>query len=126
MFKVLIFARRRPDLDRQTFISLYETQHMTLSDRLVADGTLPPMVDYRRNYVIKTHDANIGSPPDFDVVTEAWFENEAAFSANREGVSRPDIAQLVMDDLGSFLDLTSLTYVVVDERCGTPAMNAKK
>ncbi len=126
MFKVLIFARRKVGMDRATFISLYESQHMTLTDGLVADGTLPAMVDYRRNYLVKDHGANIGSSPDFDVVTEAWFENEAAFAANREGVSRPEIAKIIMEDLSSFLDLSSLTYVVVEEHRGTPAMNAGK
>lgn len=124
MIKVMIFARRKPGLDRETFISLYETTHLDLADRFVAEGVLSPMVDYRRNYLLKDDEANIGITPEFDVVTEAWFRDQASFAANREATSRPEIARLIFDDMNTFLDLSSLVYVVVDERRGTKATNS--
>ena len=123
MFKVMIFARRRADLDRETFISLYENQHMVGVAKAIAEGTMPRSKDFRRNYLIKDHTANIGSPPDFDVVTEVWHESEATYAEIRAAVNRPEDAQAIMDELATFLDLTSLTYVVVEEHCGVPALN---
>ncbi|AMK19574.1 ethyl tert-butyl ether degradation EthD [Sphingobium sp. MI1205] len=117
MFKIMIFARRKAGLSREELMSIYEEEHIALTNDLVAQEKLPPMVDYRRNYIDHDSAMNVGAI-DFDVVTEVWFEDQAGFEANRRGLSDPQVAQLVGEDMAKFLDLTDIRYVVVDERRG--------
>ena len=115
MFKVMIFARRKPGISRQQLIDAYESDHMDLTDRLVGEGKIPALKDYRRNYLAHGHRLNVGSDLEYDVVTEAWFEDEAAFEANRNGVADPAVAAAIFADLDGFLDLGTIRYLVVDE-----------
>lgn len=117
MFKVLILAKRRPGIDRATLVRLYEDDHIALADRLVGEGRLPPLVEYRRNYIVHDDPLNIGDT-EFDVVTEAVFADRAAFEANRNGLADQDVARLVGEDMAAFLDLTDIRYLVVDQFVG--------
>lgn len=117
MFKVIILAKRKPGIDRQTLIKLYEEDHIALVDKLVGEGRLPALVDYRRNYIAHDDALNIGST-EFDVITEAVFADRAGFEANRNGLTDPEVAQLVGSDMAAFLDMTDLRYLVVDQYAG--------
>ena len=118
MFKVMIFAKRKPGLDRVGLIALYENAHIPMTNDLVGKGRIPPLHDYRRNYLVHDSPLNIGPALDFDVVTEATFADRAAFEANREALAEPDLAKLIGEDMAEMLDLATLRYVVVDEYRG--------
>src|SRR5262245_58522691 len=107
----MIFARRKAGLTRQQLIDAYESGHMVLTDRLVGSGKIPALKDYRRNYLAHGHRLNVGADLEYDVVTEAWFADEAAFEANRNGVADPAVAEEIFADLNSFLDLSSIRYL---------------
>lgn len=121
MIKVLIFAKRRPDISRERLMEVYEQAHIPLTSDLVRRGKLPPLADYRRNYL--RHDtfqghsgpSGAGSGLDFDVITEVWFADDSGFAANRLALQNPEIAQMIHEDLASFLDIPSMRYILVDE-----------
>jgi hypothetical protein len=118
MFKILIFAKKRAELSRGAFIAAYENVHVPLSTELANRGKIPHLLDYRRNFILHDSPFNIGSAVDFDVVTEAIFADEAAFHANRTGLSDPEVAKIVGEDLAAFLDVATMRYVVVEEYRG--------
>lgn len=117
MFKILIFARRKPGLTREQFIAQYEEVHIPLTIRLVDEGKIPPLLSYKRNYIRHDDELNIGSV-EYDVVTEAVYPNRAGFEANRSGLTDAVVAELVGKDMEALLDLTDVKYIMVDEYSG--------
>jgi hypothetical protein len=117
MFKIMVFARMKPGLNREDLIARYEGTHIPLTDSLVDNGLLPAMADYRRNYIVHTDERNVGHV-EYDVVTEAWFANADIFEENRNGLQNADVAAAVGEDLASFLDLESMKMVVIEEHRG--------
>ncbi len=117
MFKILIFAKRKPGLTREQFIDRYENVHIPLTVKLVEEGKIPPLISYKRNFIDHDHPLNIGSVP-YDVVTEACYADRAGFENNRSGLTDPEVAELVGRDMSELLDLTDVQYIVVDEFTG--------
>ena len=78
MIKNIAFLKCKPGLTRQAFIHYYETRHVPLILSIA-----PQICDYRRNFLV--HDGAILAPgaavPDFDVVTELWYPDQAAYNA---------------------------------------------
>jgi uncharacterized protein (TIGR02118 family) len=103
--KVLLFIRRKDGLSREAFRERYESGHAPLARR-----TLPLLRRYARNYVTAE---SPGWEPDFDVVTEFWFdswedwETTKAFAASEPG-------QVLANDEEVFMDRQSMRVVVVD------------
>src|SRR5690606_13771953 len=79
VFKYIAFMRRRPDLDLDAFRRLYEEEHAPFALSL-----LKGVRRYVRNYPVDdtarlARDARQRWEPDFDVMTEMWFDDEAAY-----------------------------------------------
>lgn len=113
MFKCIALLKRRPDLSREDFIAYYETHHAPLIRRL-----LPDIVDYRRNYV-QLEGAFLfpgAAPIDFDVITEIWLADRAAYDRFITAAVQEDIANQIAQDEENFLDRTATRMLVVDEK----------
>ena len=113
MFKCIALLKRKNGLSREQFIEYYETRHAPLMRRL-----LPQMTDYRRNYfdVAGAFVYPGASLPDFDVVTEMWVEDRAAYDAMIAIATRPDVARIIAEDEEHFLDRDQTRMLIVDER----------
>jgi uncharacterized protein (TIGR02118 family) len=113
MFKVMAFLRRRPDLSREKFIDYYETHHAPLILQL-----MPGIRAYRRNYLLRSDLilGNAASPPDFDVVTEIYFDDRAAYEAGMRAFDDPEVMQRLVTDEQNFLDHERTSFIAVDER----------
>jgi uncharacterized protein (TIGR02118 family) len=111
--KSIALLRRRADLSREAFIAYYEERHAPLIRSL-----LPGIIDYRRNFTnFDTAYVSEGAAPfDFDVVTELWFTDHAAYDAAMTIATRADIAQRIAEDEANFLDRTGTRMFLVDER----------
>jgi len=113
MFKNIALIARKPGLTRAEFIAYYEANHAPLAKRL-----FPQFTYYRRNFV----DLNgaILSPgmtgPDFDSVTEIWFEDRAAREKMLSTHFSPDIQNAIEADERNFLDQSVTRMFTVDER----------
>jgi len=110
--KSIALLRKRPDITREAFITYYETRHAPLIRSL-----LPGIVDYRRNYcVFEGAFHNAGAAPfDFDVVTELWFADRAAYDLAIEISGKPEVARAIAEDEENFLDRSCTRMLVVEE-----------
>ncbi|MFB8388297.1 EthD domain-containing protein [Microbacterium sp. NPDC055910] len=109
--KVMVLLTKRADLTREQFIRYYEDHHVPLVRRL-----LPSIGEYRRNYLDTTTGARQTPPPDlgFDVVTELWFEDDAAWEKFRSDLQSPEVTAVLAEDEANFLDRTRNCSVGVD------------
>lgn len=112
MIKLIGLLKKKPGLSRQEFIDYYENHHAPLACRL-----LPMGKDYRRSYPTKmrmngkeTNDAF-----EYDVVTEVWFEDAAAYQAFNAAMSRPEVLAEVIADEERFLDRANNRIMITEE-----------
>src|SRR5690242_19124063 len=113
MFKSIALLKAKAGLTREQFIEYYETRHAPLMRQL-----LPQIIEYRRNF-IDLKDAFIfegATAPDFDVITEIWYADRAAYDDMVVTASRPDVAKRMADDEANFLDRSKTRMFIVDER----------
>ena len=106
MIKTVAFIKRKAGVSREEFARHYEEVHVPLAMKHF------PFRKYLRNYVIKQPEAE---EPDFDCVTEVWFETmddcqaAAEFSASKE-------YKVIADDEEKFMDRNSILAFIVEER----------
>ena len=118
MIKAIALLKKRPSLTQEDFIAYYETRHSALILRL-----LPGIVDYRRNFVQReaAYVFAEAGPIDFDVVTELWFENRAAYDAAMAKAAEPEIARLIAEDEEQIFERGATRMFLVEERGGRSA-----
>lgn len=114
MFKVMVMAKKKPGISREEFIERYENGHIPLTDRLIANGDIPPMLDYKRNY-LSAADTEESDSPGFDVITEVWYNNRDEYENNMKSIAGSKLAEQIANDMKSFMDVSTLRYYVVDE-----------
>lgn len=78
MFKMIALLKRKHGLSLDEFIKLYEEGHA-----LFAAPHLPKLRHYERRYIEPMHNPVSGADhqPDFDVVTEIWFDTREDWQA---------------------------------------------
>jgi uncharacterized protein (TIGR02118 family) len=109
VIKVLVFIRKRPDLDLAAFRDYYERKHAPLVNRL-----LPFYQEYNRNY-LETAFRPDQAGVDFDVVTELVFASRDDHEAWRAALADPAVLEQIRNDERNFLDQGSTRMWVVDE-----------
>jgi uncharacterized protein (TIGR02118 family) len=117
MFKAVALLKKKEGLSKEAFIEYYETRHAPLMYSL-----LPQMCAYRRNF-IDLAGAFIYSgatAPDFDVITETCYPDQAAYDAAMAIATSPDVAARIAADEENFLDRALTRYFVVEERNSEP------
>lgn len=112
MYKCIALLRRRADITHEEFVDYYENKHSVLMASL-----FPTFLKYRRNYVDRDGaymywDA---SPLDFDVITELWFKDRAAYDEMATKAAQPEIAKLIAEDEENLFDRGHTRMFVVDE-----------
>lgn len=112
MFKAIALLKCKEGLSRAEFIHYYETRHVPL-----ILSHQPQIRDYRRNF-INLEGAFIypgTTAPDFDVVTELWFDSRAAYDEALAVITRKDVAEIIARDEENFLDRSKTRFFTVDE-----------
>lgn len=113
MFKVIALLTRRADLSHQAFVDYYEKNHAPL-----ILGLMPGIKAYRRNFI--QPEGAILAPgqamPDFDVVTEIYFEDHPAYERGLQAVMEPAAAARVAADEENVFDRSKTRFLLVDER----------
>jgi uncharacterized protein (TIGR02118 family) len=112
-FKVIALLKGRADLDRAAFVDYYETRHVPL----ILEVT-PGVTGYRRNFAdFEGAFVYPGAAPfDFDVVTELWFADRAAYDRAMVVSTTPEIAARIAADEENFLDRSKTRLFVVEEK----------
>ena len=112
MIKTIAFLKRKAGMSQEAFERYYETRHAPLILSIA-----PQICDYRRNF-LRTEGAIVvpGLPvPDFDVVTELWYPDEAAFAAAMAAFTDPVNAQRIAADEENVFDRAYTRFYMVRE-----------
>jgi uncharacterized protein (TIGR02118 family) len=122
--KVIAMLARRPDLTEREFVTYYETRHAPLILAIA-----PQIRDYRRNYLHR--DGAIlaagARQPDFDVVTELWFDDQAAFDAAMQALTDPvNAARIARDEENVFDRSRTMFFVATERGCGQHGSEAQE
>ncbi len=114
MIKTIALLKCKAGLSREDFIRYYETRHAPLILSIA-----PQVCDYRRNFLVM--EGAILAPglaaPDFDVVTELWYPDRAAFEAAMAAFTDPVNAQRIAADEENLFDRSRTRFFVVEETC---------
>jgi len=118
MFKCIALLKRRDGMSHEAFVAYYETCHAPLIRHL-----LPGIVDYRRNYVDRdgTFLYPAAGPIDFDVVTEIWLADRAAYDRFLARAAEPEVATAIAKDEENLFDRDATRMFVVEEHGAPPA-----
>jgi uncharacterized protein (TIGR02118 family) len=113
MIKTIAFLKRKAGLSRAQFIDYYETRHAPLILSIA-----PQVCDYRRNFLVSEGAITpAGSTPlAYDVVTELWYPDEAAFQAAMAAFTDPVNAQRIAADEENVFDRSATHFYRVDEQ----------
>ncbi|VVP86830.1 hypothetical protein PS918_02861 [Pseudomonas fluorescens] len=112
MYKCIALLKKRADLSRDQLIDYYENNHAPLIKSL-----FPGIVQYRRNFLdLEGAFLSKTSPIDFDVVTEIWFEDRAAYDVFLAENAKPDVARRIAEDEANVFDRSATRMFVVEEK----------
>jgi uncharacterized protein (TIGR02118 family) len=118
MIKTIALLKAKPGLTRAEFIHYYETKHAPLILAIA-----PQICDYRRNFLV-TEGAIIAAgaaPRDFDVVTELWYPDAAAFAAAMAAFTDPVNARRIAQDEENVFDRAYTRFYTVEEHASAAA-----
>jgi uncharacterized protein (TIGR02118 family) len=112
--KVIAMLARKPGLSEKEFVDYYENRHAPLILSIA-----PQIRDYRRNYLRREGAilAAAARPPDFDVVTELWFDDQEAFDVAMAAFTDPVNAARIAHDEENVFDRSRTMFFVASE-CG--------
>jgi uncharacterized protein (TIGR02118 family) len=104
--KLILFVRRRADLTHAQFKARYESGHAPLARR-----SLPLLRRYVRNFLSTLP----GHPePEYDCVTEFWFDSMADMEATGLWAAS-DEGQVLAIDEAEFMDRASMRTFIAEE-----------
>lgn len=112
MYKSIALLKCKPGLTREQFVDYYENCHVPLVRSL-----LPEICGYRRNF-IDPDGAFVGpacAERDYDVITEIWYADRAAYDSAMARHARPEIGGRISADEENFLDRSRIRMFVVEE-----------
>jgi glutamine synthetase type III len=107
MFKVILLAKKRPDIDFATFRDYYSNHHVHLMNRLLAHGAAV----HRRNFVL--HPPG-GPPGEYDVISEVFYEDRATAEATMREMAAPEVHRQRIEDEMKFLLPESVRVFMVE------------
>ena len=112
MFKSVFLLKRKPGTTMEEFKAYYETTH-----RLLGERVLPTAQRYVRRYLtpFSPDPGALAEEPEFDVITEVWFEDRAAFDAAVASLGEPATAQEIMEDEARFMDRSRIRLFTIEE-----------
>lgn len=116
MIKQTALLKSRPGMDRDAFIRRYEQGHAPLVDRL-----LPYHGRYRRNYVIPgslvklDHIAQPPPAPEFDVITQIWYQDQAKLDALSRALAETGAGKELAEDEQALFDRTWMVMFATEE-----------
>jgi uncharacterized protein (TIGR02118 family) len=112
-WKILLLMKRRPGMSVEAFRDYYENRHVPLA--LKYDGGA--MTRYVRRYLEPQPNAELGTNEElpYDVVSELWFEDEAAFRATLHYMTTSVMPDDVVADELNLFDRPSMRIATVIE-----------
>ena len=95
MYKIVMLIKKRPGMSREEFMNYYDNHHVPLLHKTLTKGAAV----HRRNFVVPMKD--IASPdnlnaeaPDYDVISEVFYEDLETLQSVMRDFENPDIRRL--------------------------------
>lgn len=108
-FKMVAMLKRRSDLTVEEFRLRYERDHVPLAIRVLRGRA----IHYVRRYLTLFPEGD--GAQDYDVLTELWYADRAAFDAAMAHLAQPDIAREIAEDEDRLFDRPSMRFYLIDE-----------
>lgn len=131
LVKFVALIKRKDGLSPEQFEAYYEQHH-----KLLGHKYLPGARRYRRRYISPVWDTSGGendqetfgliepalggghsAPPQYDVVTEIWFDEEAQLREVFAVMALPEHLQEIVADEEKFMDRTQTCAYLVRNEC---------
>src|SRR5688500_3850755 len=116
MYKVISLLKRRKGMSLEDFMDYYEKHHARIGETYFPGIA----VHYVRRYfkpLPHPLTGEVTDEPDFDVMNEVWYENEADFERLNQIVSDPKISEYVVEDEKKLFDRDKMRlFIAYDER----------
>lgn len=112
MYKVLMPLKRKPGMSVTAFRDYYENHHRLIGEKYLTGYA----VKYMRRFITPLPDANGNLPePDFDVLLEIWFPDEATFQTCAAGFAEVAAEKEIREDEEKLFDRTHMpTFTVLE------------
>ena len=110
MYKILLFMKRRPGMTPEEFRDYYENHHAPLCKKY-ASG----MKRYIRRYLTAHPTAETPDDLQYDVITEIWFDDAAAFCGTVKYLSTSLMPDVIVEDEKQLFDRPKLRMATVVE-----------
>ncbi|WP_083277071.1 EthD domain-containing protein [Sphingobium phenoxybenzoativorans] len=119
MFKLIITIKKKKGMTLEQFMHHYDKVHIPLCQKIMP----VPLHLHRRNYILTDHPfygyvgdnrAEASHEPAFDVITEAFYEDEAAARASMDALFDQVIGPQVMEDEKNFCEPGGVNFYVVE------------
>jgi len=120
VFKIVFLIKRKEGTTKEHFREYYERQHAELAKKYISHL----LVKYTRSYITWASYNPTANPLgtavafDYDVITEMWMKDRAAFEELQRIMSDPKINKLLADDEENYSDRRSILMITTDE-CDT-------
>ena len=114
MLKVMLLLKRKPGLSMAEFIEHYETVHVPLAEKHATR-----IKRYERHYLhpnpLDPYGNEVGEP-EYDVLTELWYEDMDAFTKQQNAMRRhPERLADIIADEESLFDRTKSRVAFVED-----------
>lgn len=107
MFKVVLLAKKRPDISFEQFRDYYSNHHVHFMNKLLKNGAAV----HRRNFVIHPDPA---APGEYDVISEVFYEDRGVAEATMKEMADPEVRRQRIEDEEHFLIPSSVRIFMVE------------
>jgi len=117
VYKILLFMKRRPGMSVEDFRDYYENRHVPLCSKYMQG-----ISRYMRRYLDPQPHAESGTCVElpYDVITELWFEDEAAWRGTVQYLATSVMPEEVVNDEMNLFDRSTMRFATIVEREGVP------
>lgn len=111
-YKILLLMKRKPGMSVEAFRDYYENNHIPL-----CLPHMSGMTGYFRRYLNPQDHPETGPAGElpYDVITEMWFDNEAAFKGTLDYITTSIMPDDIVADEMKFFDRSSFRIATVTE-----------
>ena len=111
-YKILLFLKRRPGMTMEEFRDYYENHHVRFLEE--NPGAI---VRYLRRYIEPRPNPESGDDSElaYDVITELWFEDKAAYEGTVQFLSTSTMSGEVVEDEKRLFDRSKIRMATITE-----------
>jgi hypothetical protein len=109
---MIFMLKKRPGMSREEFVRYYESTHAKLGEKHVVNAAR-----YVRRYLKGLPEPFTGTvrEPDYDVITELWFDDQAAMDVAMSHLLEAEVAQEITRDEENLFDRSRNRVYLVEE-----------